>query len=127
MKGQDLLAPSAGRDIVFCEANNGYIMARTRRHKLLWGPVPEQRLFFDLATDPLEMTNRMHDPQCKDEIAHLTRAVEAWRPGPVGAAYLDEDAPRITQPNVPPSDQRQDQKQWYRQQMHQWQSRNDQR
>jgi arylsulfatase A-like enzyme len=127
MKGRDLLAPSAGRDIVFCEASNGFIMARTRRHKLLWGPVAEQRLFFDLGTDPLEMTNRMHDAQCKDEIARLTRAVEAWRPGPVGTVYLDEDAPRITQPNVPPPKQREEQKQWYRQQMQEWQSRNAQR
>jgi arylsulfatase A-like enzyme len=122
MKGQNLASPSAGRDIVFSEAITGHIMARTRTLKLLWRQAPEQRLFFDLATDPLEMTNRIHDAQWKDEIARLTRAVEAWRPGPVTAAYLDENAPQINQPNVPTRDQRQDQIQWYRQQMRQWQS-----
>jgi len=122
MKGQDLLAPSTGQDIVFCEAGDGAIMARTQRYKLLWRQALEQRLFFDLATDPLEMTNRIHEAQWKDEIARLTAAVQAWRPGPVTAPYLDEDAPRILQPNVPSRDQRQERRQWYRQQMQQWQS-----
>src|ERR1041384_2949618 len=122
MRGQDLLAPSAGHDLVFCEGGNGYVMVRTGKHKLLWREAPEQRLFFDLATDKLEMTNRIHEARWNEEIGHLTKAVETWRPGPVTTPYLDEDAPRIVQPNVPSRDQRQKQKEWYRQQMQQWQA-----
>ncbi|PWU20772.1 MAG: hypothetical protein C5B50_03205 [Verrucomicrobia bacterium] len=122
MKGENLLAPGAGRDIVFCEAGDGCIMARTRNHMLLWWPAVERRLFFDLTSDPLEMTNRIQDAQCKQEIARLTAAIEAWRPGPVTTPYLDENAPCITQPNVPSKDQRPDQKQWYRKQMQKWQA-----
>ncbi len=122
MKGQDLLSPGAGRKVVFCETSNGYIMARTRSRKLLWTQAAEHRLFFDLASDPLEMTNRMDDARFQGEIAELTRAIEAWRPGPVTAAYLNEDAPRIQQPNVPSRAQRQEEQQWYRQQMQRWQS-----
>ena len=124
MKGQDLLGSPAGHDIVFCESGDGYIMARTRTHKLLWRHAPEQRLFFDLVTDPLELTNRIHGAAWKDEIARLTRAAEAWRPGPVTAAFVDENAPQIGQPNVPPRDQRFEARKWFREQMQHWQSTN---
>lgn len=122
MQGQDLLASPAGHDIVFCESGDGYIMARTRNHKLLWRRAPEQRLFFDLAADPLELTNLVQDAKCQSEITRLTRAVEAWRPGPVTPAYVDEDAAQIAQPNVPSPGQRLDQRNWFREQMKQWQS-----
>jgi arylsulfatase A-like enzyme len=122
MRGQDLLAPGVSRSLVFCEAGGGYVMARTLANKLLWHPQAQKRLFFGLATDPLEMTNRIHDPRCQEEIAWLARAVETWPPGPEKAPYLDENAPQIVQPNVPARDQRQQQRQWYRQQMQQWQS-----
>jgi arylsulfatase len=123
MRGRDLLASAAGRDIVFSEAGNGYIMARTRTHKLLWRKQPEGRLFFDLTADPLEMTNRIQEAQCQSEIARLTQAVTAWRSGPLPAAYLDEEAPRIAQPNVPAPGVRKEQKQWFSQQMQSWFSR----
>ncbi|HWV99084.1 MAG TPA: sulfatase-like hydrolase/transferase [Candidatus Acidoferrum sp.] len=125
MQGQDLLKSPAGHDIVFCESGDGYIMARTRAHKLLWRRASEERLFFDLAADPLELTNRIHDAKSKAEITRLTRAVEAWRPGPVTPAYVDENAAQIAQPNVPSSGQRQDQRDWFREQMQQWQSRSE--
>ena len=120
MKGHDLLAGAAGRDIVFSEAGDGYIMARTASHKLLWRKQAEDRLFFDLAADPLELTNRIKDASCQPEVARLTKAVRAWRPGPVTPAYVDEDAPRIAQPNVPAPGLRREQRQWFSRQMQAW-------
>jgi arylsulfatase A-like enzyme len=122
MQGRDLLAGATRRDIVFCEAGNGYVMARTQTHKLIWHQRPERQLFFDLATDPLEMTNRIHDTQCQSEITRLSTAIATWRPSPVTTAYLDENAPQISQPNVPTRGQRQEQRQWFRDQMRQWQT-----
>ena len=120
MKGLDLARPSAGREIVFCETHD-FVMARTRTHKLLWHPVPARRLFFDLETDLLEMTNLVAEPRWQSEIARLTRAVEAWRPATLPKVYLDEDAPQIAQPNVPSRDRshRPEIMEWYRRQMEQ--------
>jgi len=120
MRGLDLTRPSTGREIVFCETH-GYVMARTHKYKLLWHQAPARRLFFNLETDPLEMKNLATDPQWQGEINRLASAVEAWRPATLPKVYLDEDAPQITQPNVPSRDRshRTDIMDWYRKQMEQ--------
>ena len=101
MRGFNLADPAAARDIVFCETRQE-VMARTRTSKLILDTTrPARSLFFDLETDPLEMTNRFQDPAQKEEVARLTRAIEAWRPAKLPEVYLDEDAPQIQQPNVP--------------------------
>jgi hypothetical protein len=59
-------------------------------------------LFFDLEKDPLEMTNLFDEPAHQSEIKTYTRAIREWRGvEPLPRVYLDEDAPRINQPNVP--------------------------
>ena len=106
MHGHNLALAPTGREIVFCELLRGnLVMARTDAHKLVLAQGQGQALFFDLETDPLEMNNRADDPACREKITELTRAIEAWRPfDPAPTAWLDEDAPVIAQPNVPPRD-----------------------
>ncbi len=125
MRGLNLADPAAARDIVFCETRR-QVMARTRTSKLILDTTrPARSLFFDLEQDPLEMTNRFPDPTRKEEVARLTRAIEAWRPATLPGVYLDEDAPQIQQPNVPRDrTHRVGIADWYARQMRQWRATN---
>lgn len=125
MRGQNLAAPAAAREVVFCETRP-QVMARTRTSKLILDTArPARSLFYDLEKDPLEMTNLFHNPGRKEEIARLTRAIQAWRPAKLPEVYLDEDAPQITQPNVPRDPaHRADITDWYARQMQQWRATN---
>lgn len=125
MRGVNLAAPATGRDIVFCETR-AHVMARTQKRKLILDTArPDRSLFFDLENDPLEMTNLFKDAARKEEVARLTRAVEAWRPSRLPEVYLNEDAPQIRQPNVPrDSAHREEMADWYARQMEQWRTRN---
>jgi arylsulfatase len=103
MIGLDL-AGTEFRPVVFAESA-GQRMARTARFKLIVRQPVEKSLLFDLAHDPLEMENLYGKPEYRKEADDLTRAVDAWRgPGVEVRAYLDENAPLIRQPNVPPRD-----------------------
>jgi arylsulfatase A-like enzyme len=126
MRGQNLADPAAAREIVFCETRLE-VMARTRTSKLILDTArPARSLFFDLEQDPLEVTNRFNDAGRKEEIARLTRAIEAWRPARLPEVYLDEDAPQIQQPNLPRDPaHRAEIANWYARAMRQWRSTNE--
>lgn len=125
MRGLNLAEPAAAREIVFCETRT-QVMARTRASKLILDTArPDRSLFFDLAKDPLEMTNLYHEPSRKGEITRLTHAIEAWRPTRLPEVYLDENAPQISQPNVPHGlGHREEIANWYARQMEKWRAAN---
>jgi arylsulfatase A-like enzyme len=102
MHGNDL-AQSAGREIVFAESNGGaQVMARTRTRKLLRHDRPNRSFLYDLEKDPSDTDNRYADPAYADDVRALESALAEWRPGPIPETYLNQDAPQIAQPNVPP-------------------------
>jgi arylsulfatase A-like enzyme len=102
MHGENLGGESQGREIVFCESGPNRGMARTRTHKLLLtGNSPQETLFYDLQSDPLESRNLSGLAEAQDEIRRLTAAIAAWRPEPVSRRYVDLQAPQIRGANVP--------------------------
>jgi len=108
MQGIDLSAEgaAAGRDAVFAEDWGGrQYMARTRDRKLLLCPDDRQSQYFDLAADPLEMTNLYADPARRSEIDELRSRLLRWalfdRPY---VAHVDEAAGTIDADNAPPPD-----------------------
>ena len=107
MAGADLARAGAdAREIVFSEGRGGqHAMARSKTRKLILCQRKGQPLFYDLEKDPLETQNRHEDPAYHDEIQALTKAIESWRRfEDLPKTYLDENAPVIAQPNVPPRD-----------------------
>ena len=100
------LQESRGHELIFAEARNGReVMARSQTRKLILSQGNGVNLFFDLENDPQELDNRYDDPEYSEEIKAMAAALTAWRckeakPKP----YLDQDAPQIDQPNVPPHD-----------------------
>lgn len=105
MKGLDLTDPAARRDIVFCETAD-IVMARSQTRKILYNTRnPARSLFYDLQHDPLEMTNAYAEPALQKDVAALVEAIQTWRPNRPGRAFLDENAPQISQPNVPANTQ----------------------
>jgi len=125
MRGLNLADPAAAREIVFSETRQ-HVMARTRTSKLILDTArPARSLFFDLGTDPLEMTNLFNEPGKKEEITRLTHAIETWRPARLPKVYLNEDAPQIRQPNVPRDPaHRVEIADWYARQMQKWRATN---
>jgi arylsulfatase A-like enzyme len=107
LPGLDLADPSARRTHVFAENRTfgAVLMARSRTHKLLVGENRADDALFDLAADPYELDDRINDPAHADTVAELRAALSRWvmfdTPVPT---YLDEAAPRISAPNVPPHD-----------------------
>ncbi|MCC9077051.1 sulfatase-like hydrolase/transferase [Litorilinea aerophila] len=80
MAGLDLQDPNADREYAFLEHTvAGYYMARSRTHKLIWDRDPSRCQFFDLRADPLEMHNRMDDPEVQPLIADFREAIVRWR------------------------------------------------
>jgi hypothetical protein len=72
-------------------------VCRSRTHKLLLARDPENCAFFDLGTDPLELTDLFHHPDQQESIAQFRHAIADWllfdAPPPV---YKDDKAPCIT-------------------------------
>ena len=97
---------NSGHDLIFAEARAGQqVMARSRNRKLILAPPGHENLFFDLDKDPQEMNNLYDSPRYRDDISTLKAALSAWRSKEARPrAYLDHNAPRISQPNVPPHD-----------------------
>ena len=106
MRGLDLARDLEGRDMVFAEARMGtHVMVRSKTRKLILFEPKNRAFFYDLEKDPLETTNLHDDPAYQDEVKAFTRAVRQWREfDEPPKAYLDENAPVIDQPNVPPRD-----------------------
>ena len=113
MRGLDLARPG-GREVACAEgiAARGEgappgreLMARTATHKLLLNrESPAHSLLFDLEEDPLEMVNRYDDPALAGVREELTERLAAWLPNTEYEMHVDERAPRIAGPNVPPLD-----------------------
>jgi len=106
MGGLDLFEQAEGREMVFAEAHRGrQLMARSAAHKLLIGGGDHADLFFDLRGDPLETEDLRDHPACRAQVQRHAEALAAWRsPPPLPETYLDEDAPILDAPNVPPAD-----------------------
>lgn len=106
MHGHDLASDHPDREYAFCEmGRGGQAMARSNRHKLILSQNEDHALFYDLEKDPLEMKNLVGDPACRDTVEHFRRAIETWRPfESMPGPFLDENAPVIDRPNVPPRD-----------------------
>jgi len=106
MRGLDLFEDTAGHKLIFAHAARGRrAMARSRTRKLLLPHSRKAPLFFDLENDPLEMKNLHDKPAYQKQIQELKEAIASWQgPGKLPGTYLDERAPRIKQPNVPPLD-----------------------
>lgn len=108
MRGRDLTKGGPGPDMVFAESRMGrHAMVRTHRAKLILSDKEERSLFFDLKKDPLERTNRIGEESCRAEVGRLRAALLDWR-GTLAPQrpYVDHDARRIGQSNVPPPDGR---------------------
>jgi arylsulfatase A-like enzyme len=102
MHGNDL-ASSAGRDIVFAESHGGaQVMARTPTRKLIRHDRLKRSFLYDLEKDPGETVNRYEEAEYADDVRTLEEAIKAWRPDPLPETYLNQDAPQIDRPNVPP-------------------------
>ncbi len=104
MHGRDLATGGPGPDMVFSENRMGqHAMARTRTGKLILSDQKHRSVFFDLEKDPHELVNRIDAPEYREEVSRLSAALLGWRDieGPQ-RPYVDEDAPRIGQSNVPP-------------------------
>ena len=106
MHGNDLATNTTGHELIFAESRAGReVMARSRTRKLILAGPRWQNLFFDLERDPLEETNLYDAPEYRADVQRLNKALRAWRtkeakPKP----FLDQNAPQIDQPNVPPQD-----------------------
>ena len=103
MRGRDLAEAGDEREMVFGENRRGrHAMARSKTRKLILSDRKGASLFFDLENDPLEIRNLFNDPAYQSEIQTYAKAIEKWRSvDKLPKIYLDEDAPRINQPNVP--------------------------
>jgi arylsulfatase len=102
------LLADADRELVFAEdcRGGGGCMVRSKRHKLLWYKDAESQ-FFDLASDPHELENRIKDPACQAEIERLKGALLSWlafeaSPSP----HVDPGAREIAAPNIPKAKER---------------------
>jgi hypothetical protein len=106
---------NSGHNLIFAEARAGQqVMARSRNRKRLGSlggakprqaPQGHENLFFDLDKDPQEMNNLYDSPRYYEDINTIKAALSAWRTKDTKPrAYQDHNAPKISQPNVPPHD-----------------------
>ncbi len=106
MEGVDLFGATR-RSEVFAECLwfTMEYMVRTKEHKLLLCEDPARSQFFDLRTDPRELTNRYGDPEQQERIASMRERLVQWMlfesPSRV---HLDPHARAIEGGNVPESD-----------------------
>ena len=69
------LATDARRDALYCEHSeneSSWRMIREQRYKLLWYPVGNRVLLFDMEADPLELDDRADDAPLSDVRQRLT-------------------------------------------------------
>jgi arylsulfatase A-like enzyme len=106
MSGLDLADPSAQRPMVIAENRRGTVlMARSPARKLILSRTPEHCRFFDLQTDPWELTDRFGDNSYREVIQQHREALADWAMfEALPPACIDESAPTIRQANVPDPD-----------------------
>ena len=122
MIGSDLRTGVQNRTYMFAEMGRGReYMIRSHTHKLLWCKDANQSQFFDLQEDPFELHNRITDLKSQQQITNMKNALVQWMlfDAP-SCVHLDENAPVINQPNVPPRNntQREDLYAYYQKRMH---------
>ena len=78
MRGLDLSEPTANRPYVFASAMGQRYVCRSRTHKLLLARDPENCAFFDMGTDPLELTDLFHHPDQQESIDEFRHAIADW-------------------------------------------------
>ena len=95
MTGCDLGAGDPAREFIFAENGRGrQYMVRSATHKLLAGR--EVSHFFDLTADPHELTDRIDDPACAQQVARHRRALADWMLFDASTpAHLDPRAPTV--------------------------------
>jgi arylsulfatase A-like enzyme len=96
------------RTVICAESTNGQrgeLMAHDGRFKLLYqrqATEGSNHMLFDLSDDPFELHNLYGAPAWADARQRLERALGDWFPAEGYETYLDEGAPTIVGPNVPP-------------------------
>lgn len=100
------LQDTTGHELIFAEARGGRdVMARSHTRKLILSGGNNENLFFNLEKDPQELNNLYDVPDYREEIKAMEAKLTAWRCKEAKAKpYLDQNAPQIDQPNVPPAD-----------------------
>ena len=103
MTGLNLRRTGVGRDIVFAAHGlTGQTMARTRDFKCIRFPMGPT-LLLNLRDDPMEVANAAEGQPAEAE--EMVCAIREWRDDDARMhAYVDECAPTIVGPNVPPAD-----------------------
>ncbi|MCA9427503.1 MAG: DUF4976 domain-containing protein, partial [Candidatus Omnitrophica bacterium] len=102
MEGVDLGKNSKGHDKIFVEQGPYDVMVRDSRYKLIHSDQKDRvSMFFDLEKDPLEMVDLYDDQEYAEKIAEFEQAIHDWRGVDVFKNHVDENAPIISQPNVP--------------------------
>lgn len=106
MAGVNLAEADEPRPVTFAESHNcKQVMARTKTRKLILYPERDGAFLYDLEKDPYELNNVYDTEEYREDVAQLTKAIDDWRGvEAVVDFHLDESAPRIDQPNVPPLD-----------------------
>lgn len=104
MNGLDLADPGADREVVFAESDIGrQAMARTHSLKLIVDDRLHRRMLFDIENDPMELRD-VSDAR-PDDVRRLAAGIAAWRgQGTLRGTFVDERAPIVEGPNVPPKD-----------------------
>jgi arylsulfatase A-like enzyme len=101
MDGLDLAEETQGREWIFGETGNKgrggkEYMVRSAKGKLLLRDKPGESQFFDLLNDPMELNNRMNDPEYEQEIARYKQALTQWVLFEAPTVnHCDENAPTI--------------------------------
>ena len=108
MSGLNLADNSTPRKILIAENSRDTIMARSHTKKLIVKMKqnkPVIGLLFDLEKDPLELNNLYDNPAYAEHQTQLFSAIESWLKDTTPVEqYLNQNAPQISQPNVPPLD-----------------------
>jgi len=108
MRGQDLAINTSPRRILIAENDRGTVMARTHSMKLIVvmdKHNPVHGLLFNMENDPLEKNNLYADPTYQNDRIQLLSAIQSWlTDSPAQDLYCNQQAPQISQPNVPPLD-----------------------
>ena len=102
MTGIDLTSTPQGRDQVFCESSGGEeLMLRSQSRKLLFSKRNDEVQFYDLAQDPMELTDVSENPEYQNELQEYLQRLMHW--GLFDAlppTYLNEYENILQQPNV---------------------------
>jgi arylsulfatase len=108
MSGENLGNATLSRKILIAENGRNTIMARSDTMKLIVNMKNNSSiggLLYDLGKDPLELINLYDNPEYDSHRSQLLSAIESWLNSTTPQElYQNQDAPQISQSNVPPLD-----------------------